>query len=264
MKRFIFFIAFGLLLFLSPHAFAGLLTMEVETTLGSEEDTLRGTIKVTNKGDEPAMDLRAEILSPGGGMLRKEIAKRIEPRVSASLTFDSPLTGLQKGTYPLPITVIFHDTKLYPFSALSCPVFSRGGEGRGDLICTALPVSLGERGEISFTLKNLGSKACALHAMILLPREFHTPKTRENILLEPGTTKALTLDVFNASALQGAQYPVYGIFQYDTGEMHQTLVAATTLKISEKGHWFAKTRWYWLLGGLLAALITAARRFKKG
>jgi hypothetical protein len=131
------------------------------------------------------------------------------------------------------------------------------------LTCTALPASVGDRGEISFALKNLGSSALNLQATVLLPREFRSPRIKETFVLEPGTTETLSLEVFNASALQGANYPVYGIFHYETREMHQTLVVPSTLKVSEKGNWFARTRWYWLLGGLLGIGIGMGRWFEK-
>ena len=260
-NRFIFFCSF-LVLLLSTPALAGVLTIQVETTLETEEDRLRGTIKVTNRGDEPALDLRAEIILPGE-QLQREITRKLEPKGSAFLSFDARLAGLKKGSYPLPITVIFHDAKLYPFSALSCPVFSYGAEGNQVLNCTALPANIGERGEISFTLKSSSAAARTMEAMVFLPREFHSPRPRFSLTIEPQELRTLSFEVFNSSALQGASYPVYGIIQYEIEGLHQALVIPTTLKITEKGNWFAKTRWYWLLGGLLLGVITVGRWLNK-
>jgi hypothetical protein len=251
----------ALVLFLSSPA-AGVLTIELETTLGAEGDRLRGTLKITNKGDEPALDLRAEIALPNE-QLRREITKRLEAKAFASLAFEGRLTGLKNGSYPLPVTVIFHDAKLYPFSALACPVFACGEEGSGDLSCTALPATVGEKGEISFTLKSSSPAARTLQAMVLLPREFQSPRSRFSLTLGPHASRTLSFPVLNTSALQGATYPVFGVFQYETEDLQQALVIPTTLRITEKGNWFTETRWYWLSGVVLLSMITLWRLFKK-
>jgi hypothetical protein len=255
------FFCWALVLILSSPA-AGILSIELETTLGTEADRLQGTLKITNKGDEPALDLRAEITLPHA-QLRREITRRLEAKAFVSLPFEGRLTGLQKGSYPLPITVIFHDAKLYPFSALACPVFSCGEEGRGDLSCTALPATVGEKGEISFTLKSKSSAVRTIQAMVLLPREFQSPRPRFSFTLEPQASGTLSFPVLNTSALQGATYPIFGVFQYETEDLQQALVIPTTLRIAEKGNWFAETRWYWLLGGVLLGMITLWTLFKK-
>jgi hypothetical protein len=242
------FIIASFLLLHSSFARADTLTIEIQASLAVRENSLEGTITVVNRGDEPSLMVHAEFAVSGETVV-KEIVDLLEVRQAASFSFKKSLGAIKPGTYPVPITIIFHDAKLYPFSALACPTFTLGEPFSPGLSCSTLPLEQG--GEIAFKLKNLEPIPKRIKSTFLFPREFYCPQPEVLVNLEPLERKALSFNILRATAIPGAHYPVFSLFEFENEKGHHCLVCPGEIRFMEGGNWFKRTRWYWLAGWLL-------------
>lgn len=242
-------------------ALADHLTMEVRADLAVSEKAVEGTITVVNRGDEPAWNVHAEIGFPGGASV-KEIIGLLGVRQSASISFEKHVGGMKEGTYALPITVVFHDARLYPFSALACPKFTLGKASSPGLSCSTTPMESGR--EIVFEIGNLESFPKRIKSTFLFPREFYCPRPEISLPMEPSETKVVSFPLLHSWAIPGARYPVYCMFEFEKEKRHHTLVCPGEIRFMEKGNWFKKTRWFWLAGWLLLTALAVACKNKTG
>jgi hypothetical protein len=244
----------GLFLILnSSFAYADTLTIEIQASLRVQENLLEGTITVVNRGDEPARKVHAEFTVPGETVV-KEISELLEIQQAASFSFKKSLGKIKPGTYAVPITIVFHDTKLYPFSALACPTFTLGETFSAGLSCSTTPQELG--GEITFEVKNLEPFPKRIKSTFLFPREFYCPHPEIFFDLAPLDRKTISYSLLRATAIPGAHYPVFSILEFQTEKGHHGLVCQGEIRFMEGGNWFKRTRWYWLAGWLFLTVLT--------
>jgi len=251
-------LVFSCLLSWSP-ALADTLTIEIQTSLAVRENTLEGTITVVNRGDEPARKVYAELGVPGETVVKK-IVDLLEVRQAASFSFKKKLGEIKAGTYAVPITIVFHDAKLYPFSALACPTFTLGETFSPGLSCSTTPLERG--GEIIFEIKNLEPFSKRIKSTFLFPREFYCPRPEISFNIEPLEMKTVSFSLLRSTAIPGARYPVFSVIEFENEKGHHGLVCPGEIRFMEKGNWFKRTRWYWLAGWLL--LMALGIRLKKG
>jgi hypothetical protein len=249
----------GLYLSRSP-VLAGTLTIEVQASLSVNENSVTGTITVRNRGDEPARKVHAELLVPGETVV-KEIAERLDVQQKASFTFQKSLGKMKPGTYAIPVTIIFHDMKLYPFSALACPTFTVGEVSSPAISCSTTPLEGG--GKIEFHLRNLDPFAKQVKTSFLFPREFYCPRPEISLTLEPMESKEIPFSILRATAIPGARYPVFSIIAVETEKAHHSLVCTSEIRFLEQGNWFRRTRWYWLGGWLLLIASSVGEFIRK-
>jgi hypothetical protein len=228
-------------------ALADTLTIEIQASLAVQENTLEGTITVVNRGDEPSRNVHAEFAVPGETIV-KEVVDLLEVQQAASFSFKKSLGQTMPGTYAVPIIVVFHDAKLYPFSALACPTFTLGETLSPGLSCSKKPQD--KDGEIAFELKNLESSARQIKSLFLFPREFYCPRPEILFDLAPLERKTLSYSLLRATAIPGARYPVFSILEFQSEKGHHCLVCPGEIRFMEGGNWFKRTRWYWLAGWL--------------
>jgi len=226
-------------------ALADTLTIEIQSSLSVRENSLEGTITVVNRGDEPSRKVHAEFAVAGETVV-KDITDLLDVRKTASFSFNKSLGGIKPGTYALPITIVFHDAKLYPFSALACPTFTVGESFSPGLVCSTVPQDRG--GEINFEIQNRDSFSRKIRSFFLYPREFYCPRPEILFNLEPLERKAISYTLLRATAIPGARYPVFSVLEFESEKGHQCLVCPGEIRFMEGGNWFKKTRWYWLAG----------------
>lgn len=240
-------------------ALADTLRIEIQPSLTVQENTLEGTITVLNRGDEPSRKVRAEMALPGETVV-KEVIDLLEVRQAASFSFKKHLGEIKPGTYAVPITILFHDAKLYPFSALACPTFTLGESFSSGLSCSTAPVEKG--GEIGFEVKNLDPFPKQIKCTFLFPREFHCPRPERLFTLQPLERKTLSFHLLHATAIPGAHYPVFSMIEMESEKAHYCSVCPGEIRFLEQGNWFKRTRWHWLAGWILLTLLVILLRKK--
>jgi hypothetical protein len=233
-------------------ALAETLTIEIQASLAVQENTLEGTITVVNRGDEPARKVRAEFTVPGETVV-KEISELLENQQAASFSFKKSLGKIKPGTYAVPITIVFHDLKLYPFSALACPTFTLGETFSSGLSCSTTSQETG--GEITLEVKNLEPFPKRLKSTFFFPKEFFCPHPEALFDLAPLGRKTISYRLLRATAIPGARYPVFSLIEFQSEKGHHGLVCPGEIRFKEGGNWFKRTRWYWLAGWLLLMIL---------
>ena len=234
-------------------SFAGILTIETETSVQTTENQLEVTVKITNKGDEPAYNTQINLMVLDE-KTQGDVKAKLDPGKTDVNTFTKTLSNIVRGRYPLTIRVDFHDANLYPFSALSGSTFFLGSDVNGDLAVIGDNVSLDKEGVLNFHIKNMGSDPINLSASLFLPKEFSAAASRKTFQIEARSENNLSFDVSNFSARDGASYPLYCSFEYDKNDIHYTTMANifVTVKIAEG--WFRSMKWVWV-GAIIVLFV---------
>lgn len=243
-------------------AIAGVITIETHNSVEVTGDQINITVTTVNKGSESALNLQTHLILLGK-QEEGPVIQRIDPGQSESCTFKMTLTGVKKGRHPLIVFVDFHDTNQYPFSAFSGMTFHFEKDANADLVCMAKDTSIKESGVVNFNIKNLASESRKIHASLVLPKEFSTPKSKIEQTLDPRAEKLFSFQVMNFSALQGAAYPVFCFFEYDLNNIHYTAVANALVKVTKEGNLFRQTRWLWITTAAVLGLALLVTILKK-
>jgi hypothetical protein len=228
-----------------PVSFAGILTIETQTSVQATEDQLEVAVKITNKGDEPAYNTQINLMVLDE-KTQGDVKAKLDPDKSDVNTFIKKLSGIARGRYPLTIRVDFHDANLYPFSALSGSTFFIGKDVIGDIVVIGENTSLDKAGELNFHVKNMGSDPINLSASLILPKEFSAATSKKFFQINAGSEKKLLFAVNNFSARNGALYPLYCSFEYDMDNIHYTSIANIFVTVKVVEGWFHRLKWIWI------------------
>jgi hypothetical protein len=233
-------------------SFAGVLSIETQTSIQTTENQLEVTVKITNKGDEPAYKTQINMLVLDE-KTQGDVYPILDPGKSDINTFSKKLSGIARGRYPLTIMVDFHDANLYPFSALSGSTFFLGKDVNGDIAVIGDNISLDKEGVINFQIKNMGSDPINLSASLILPRELSAATTKKTFQIDARSATTLPFEISNFSARNGASYPMYCAFEYDKNNTHYTSMANVSVTVKVAEGWFRDLKWVWV--GTIIILI---------
>jgi hypothetical protein len=89
---------------------------------------------------------------------------------------------------------------------------------------------------------------------LFLPREIVADSEKKIVDLDKGENRDISFKIWNASALEGAQYPVFCFFEYDTEQFHHTVLSKAMINIREYGNPFRSARRLWLAVAFVLAL----------
>jgi len=236
-------------------AVAGILKIETQTTVEVAADLLKVRVTFKNKGTAPAFNLQVH-LNTLGRQEDSPVIPQLDPGQSDRARFETNVTGVRKGRYPMTVHVDFHDANQYPFSALSGMTFHVGADVNPGLIAQTEDITLGKNGVLRFNIKNLGFESKKILATLVLPKEFSTPHARDSVDIEQRAEKTLDFEIGNFSALPGANYPIFCYFEYDSEDTHHTAVARCLVTIAKDESLFRKFKWLWVsFAAILAAIL---------
>ena len=236
-------------------ALAGILKIETQTTVEVAADLLKVGVAFINKGTAPAFNLQVH-LNALGRQEDSPVIPQLDPGQSDHASFETNVTGIRKGRYPMTVRVDFHDANQYPFSALSGMTFHVGADVNPNLIAQAKDITLGKSGVLQYNLKNLGVKSQKILATLVLPKEFSTPQARNTVEIDQRSEKTLDFEIGNFAALPGATYPIFCYFEYDIEDTHHTAVARVLVTVAKDENLFRKFRWLWIvLAAVFAAIL---------
>ena len=154
-------VIFGLL---PVSGYGSYISMVMQTTITASPEKVEVKIKVQNKGDEPAVAIYPELQL---GSAEVKLARLNKMAVNDSNqwthTFLPGEIGLKlNGTYPLLITLIYHDLNMYAMSMPEVVLFElvKGGKelsftGRIEI------TSFQDTGQVNLTLDNSSDRALA-------------------------------------------------------------------------------------------------------
>lgn len=238
--------------------------MQISTTTSAEitGNLLKIKVTVTNSGSATSHDIQTHIIafsekksSPLRGQLNRD--------QSETFSFEKTLHKLKKGRYPLITRVTFHDSKKYPFSAVSCTTLTIKECSSSDLLCSGDDISIEKNGILRFSVQNRGQGTRTIQASLVLPDELSTPLPQRLFLVKPDREKTIIFEINNFSALSGARYPVFCVFEYEAEDIHYAEVCESLVEMVETENWFQRTQMFWLWVAILLGAILVACQFKR-
>lgn len=245
-------------------AFAGTIGITTSLSTTVKDNVIRVHVSVENTGDEAGYNLQAKI-----AVLDKEVLTEKIPdfplKKPIAFTEELPITATTEGTYPVIVTVYCTDAKQYPLSALTSHVFTFGAAGKPtELVGTIGPVTLAKRTKLDLELTNIGDESINAAVRFILPRELSAEEPLKSAVISGRSSDKVRFAIKNLSAFPGSIYPILSIIEYDTGGIHQTVIAQGTVTVVDSKEIFGID--YSILGiGLVALIIVfiALERFRK-
>jgi hypothetical protein len=248
-------ILFAILFLIPAMVHAGTISMSSSLTMKNVDGRIGLEVLVKNDGNESArtVQIHLELI---GEKLDGPRWETMGPSEKNSTIFFFEKMPAMSGTYPVFITIEFADMNMYPFTALNVGAVSVGEKGgQAQLFAKSEPISISKSGALAMSVKNLDDKKKNVTARVLGPREVDVKPILFDLELEPHATVDRTLEVSNFSALSGAGYPIFVIFEYEMGGAHYTHPLVTRVTISQGG--LPKTALTALIAGGAFILILA-------
>ncbi|MCZ7586860.1 MAG: hypothetical protein M5R36_27905 [Deltaproteobacteria bacterium] len=168
------------------------------------------------------------------------------------------------GTYPVLVTIEFADLNLYPFTALNVGGLVIGkSAGPAQLFAKAEPLEMGKKGTLTIAVKNTDQTAKKVRARVLGPRELDVRPAAFEFDLPAGEHVKKELAVENFSALPGAGYPIFVVFDYDQNGVRYSYPVATPVRIAQGGLSASWRNGIIVAGGVLVALVALYEVFRR-
>lgn len=246
----------GCLLALARPAAAGRLALEVaaRAALGVE-GLLEVRATVTNRGDEPALNLQASALHPPGRASSGPV-EVLPPGRSAELALSYGVAPRPPGRYAVVLLLDLQDHNQYPLSALGHAYYAVGPDQESPLALEAQPLELRGQGRLALRLANPGPAPLKVALGVFAPRELRVDQAPPEIDLPAGGGRDLVLAITNLSGQPQAQYPLLIWTACDLGGRHSELVSEAKVSLAPEGNVFRERLAWWLaLLALLAAWV---------
>jgi len=241
-----------LTLWLGSAAFASYISLNTTLSSKVENNNLKVTVSVVNKGDESAFNVQAEI----------KVGKK---DVLLSKTSELPVNGIYKveeafrlslakpGTYPLTLIMHYTDANQYPFSALTGQTFTYRQEAVSPIFGQLKSTSFSKEGQLKLVLKNSGDAGIKTNTYLVAPGELTVAEKSLSLAVASKSEQSGSFAVKNFSALSGSTYQVFAISEFEDQSLHYTSISPGTVKIVERQEIFGLS--YATLFFILAMLI---------
>jgi hypothetical protein len=241
---------------------AGTISIRTRIKVSVLEKNISAKVTVFNVGTDRTRDVTATLNLFGRTHTSKKL-KTIGAHKNGSFLFEVPASSRVRGRYPLIVTILFHDTNGYPFTALSCSTVATGGEGEFYLMGSAREVLMRETGVLVARVSNKGAFTIAAKASLFLPRSLDSSLRIRHIKLGAGLERTLKFILTNQSGKGGAAYPVFLVLEVDHDGFHHTRVVRTKVRVQTTEGVIQKIRWYGLAGSIPLLAFLAGLLLRK-
>jgi len=209
--------------------------ISLKTSLASKVkgNVLEVMVKVVNKGDEPAYNVQAEIKVGEQKFLAEKRAELgIDQTYQAQASFN--LKSNKAGSYPLVLVMHYADANQYPFSALTGHTYTyKAASPPSEIFGRMNSAKFWKKGRVELTLKNMGDEEIKTKTKLFVPRELTVARNSHQITLAPKSENKVAFEIENFSALDGSNYQVFAVSEYESQGFHQTSLTPGTIKIKE-------------------------------
>ncbi len=241
---------------------ASYINFSTSLTSKVEGNDLTVSITTTNKGDESAFNVQAQLVA---GDQKITTPKMPELRVNETYKTESrlKLTASKKGLYPLILIMHYTDANQYPFSALNCQTYDIGKASVSTVIGQIQSAKISKKGKVTLALKNSGDALIKAKTRLITPGELTVEEKEKEISLPPKSDKEISFAVKNFSALAGSTYQVFTVTEFDDNDEHQTVISTGTIQIEAKREVLGMHYIIIIALVILLALIFIAVQFKR-
>jgi hypothetical protein len=206
----------------------------------SQQGELRGSelavdLTVENGGDEPARAITPR-LRFGGREARGETRDLLVPGFPFEATVSLAAGDLGPGRWPYRLVVDYTDANQYPFQALQVATVEIGD---APPVKVAVPrfdaAQLVDSGALELQVKNLSAQPRSLQLELVAPEALEVTQGDRQLELAPWQERSASFQVTNRTALPGSRLPVFVTLEYSDGDVHQALVAQSSVEIRAPG-----------------------------
>lgn len=226
-------VIFGLL---PVSGYGSYITMVMQTTITASPEKVEVKINVQNNGDEPAVTIYPELqLGSAEVKLPPLNTMAVKGSNQWTHTFLPGEAGLKlNGTYPLLITLIYHDLNMYTMSMPEVVLFElvKGGK---ELSFTGRigTTDIQGTGQVNLTLDNSTDRAVAGRFRMLLPKELTTANKSGTFELQANQTRQLRFPITNMGALVGSSYKIFAIMEFDESGSHYSVLSSAMINVKK-------------------------------
>src|SRR5207249_8638338 len=112
--------------------------------------------------------------------------------------------------------------------------------------------AIARSGPLGLHLRNLADTAHTASVPVLVPQGLSVTQPSQEVSLEAGEEKSVSVPLTNLGGLAGSRYPVFVTAEYNDGPVHQALVARGVVDIrSNRPFGGGQRSTLWILGTLL-------------
>jgi len=240
------------MLMMPPISHAGYITIETTTTVTVTGNTASIRITATNKGDEPANNVRMT-LTFASKDLSGDLKDVIAIKGSYSSEFTVPIEFKKPGRYPIIVSVEYTDANLYPFSALSVSYLNYNNPANAMVSGDISQLDLADKGKLSIKAKNIDSVERKFNIRLVSSKDFSVLQPETSISVGPGKEKSVSFDIKNISALPGSKYQVFAILSYEDDSRYYSTITSGTINV--KKHKGIFNIYLTILTAILAGLV---------
>lgn len=237
-------------------ALAGIISLDVQTTLRVGDSGLEVAVELVNRGTAAAHAPVIAVRVPGA-VRERALEASLPPAGRAGASFHIALPQMEPGRYPAVVRVRFQDRNAYPLSALALATFCMGGAcPPSDLVVKMPSLSVsGADAVLPVTLVAMSPVPRRVRAFLVLPDELDCPAPAYELDVAPGFDEhRLDFELINRAGLPGAVYPVFAVCEYDANGRRHTEVMRSRVTLVARQNAFRRYRSVWLA---LAAVLAA-------
>jgi len=211
---------------------AGFISMDTRVEVEFRDGQLVLRVSTTNRGDEPAFQVRLEALHPESPKSSPTFEK-LEVGGSAEHTFqwELPATGTRQRV--IPVLTHYADANYYPLSSLSQVVVPFGGPPVTTISARADPIEADPLGVLRVHLRSLDDASHRVGLQVVTPAELGVrPRSAEVDVPASGEVQA-EFELENFSGLPGSTYGVTAILREERPDGIVESMVSRTVKLVE-------------------------------
>ena len=215
---------------------ASFISIEIESGAELLQNKLKVSLKVANKGDESAGNLKASIEASGRTIYGKS-RKILGPNENFTEEFSSDVSFQKPGRYPVLVSVDYTDANQYPFNALTITYVDYGDAPNARVTGAIGVLRLSDRERMKVSVKNVDEVERKVSVRLVNSKEFAVSGRVREIALLPGDEKELIFDIRNSGGLSGSTYPVFALITYEDAAYHYLNVTSGSIMVVKRGLW---------------------------
>lgn len=215
---------------------ASFISIEIESGVDLSGNSLKVSVKVTNKGDEPAENVRAGIEAAGKTAYGKS-HRVLGPNEHFTEEFTDEVTFDKPGRYPVLISVDYTDANQYPFNALTMNYADYRESPNARVAGSIGVLNLSGSDRLDVSVKNADESARRVTVRLAASKEFAVQNRVREISIEPGEEKKIGFDIKNVGGLPGSTYPVFALITYDDASFRYLSVSSGSIVVMKRGIW---------------------------
>jgi len=247
---------------------AGFIAMDTQAEVELRDGQVVLRVTTTNRGDEPAFQVRLEALHPEDPKSSATF-ERLEVGESAEHTFQWEASGAGYRQRVIPVLTHYTDANYYALSALSQTVLTVGEHPVTTLATRIDPLEVSSRGVLRVRLRSIDDAPHRVELRVVTPVELGVEPRSAGVEV-PASGELLTeFELENFSGLPGSVYGVTVILSEERADGIVESVVPASVRLTEPLP--APTPRGWIAAAVAAAALVlvgwqlgAFRRLRRG